>query len=166
MQAEGDVVVLDAGGGAEVDGGLDADRVGEGDVAALQIVARSGDHGAALGDGDAAQQRGRGHGAAQAQIHVAGQLGIGVLEVQLRRRDDVHIEADVVGRSVGRGDGLHAGIGLGGQGGEVQIGADREAGDEHIAAEQQVVLRALQMQRGVGQGADTLGDSGCGRPFR
>ena len=135
--------------------GLDADRVGERDVAALQIVAGSGDDGAALGDGDAAQQRGRGDGAAQAQVHVAGQLGIGVLEVQLRRGDEVHIEADVVGRGVGRRDGLH-GVGLRGEGGDVQVGADGEAGDEHVAGEQQVVLRALQVQRGVGQGADAL----------
>ncbi len=85
MQAEGNVVVLDAGRGVQVDGGLNADRVGEVDVAALQLVAGSGDDAAALGDGDAAQQRGRGQGAAQAQIDVAGQLGIGVLEVQLRR---------------------------------------------------------------------------------
>ena len=86
MQAEGDVVVLDAGGGVEVDGGLDADGVGEEDVAALQVVAGSGEDGAALGDGDAAEQRGRGEGAAEAEIDVAGQLGVGVLEVQLRRR--------------------------------------------------------------------------------
>ena len=85
VQAEGNVVVLDAGGGVQVDEGLNADRVGEVDVAALELVAGSGDDGAALGDGDAAQQRGRGEGAAQAQIHVAGQLGVGVLEVQLRR---------------------------------------------------------------------------------
>ena len=48
------------------------------------------------------------------------------------------------------------GVGLRGQGGKVQIGTDREAGDEHIAGEQQVVLRALQAQRGVGQGADAV----------
>ena len=122
--------------------GSNAHRVGEVDVAALQVVAGSGDDGAALGDGDAAQQRGRGDGAAQAQIDVAGQLGVGVLEVQLRRRGDVHVEADVVGRGVGRRDGLD-GVGLRGQGGDVQVGADGEAGDEHIAGEQQVVLRRL-----------------------
>ena len=54
LQAEGDVVILNAGGCAEVDDGLDAYGVGEGDVAALEIVAGSGDDGAALGDGDAA----------------------------------------------------------------------------------------------------------------
>ena len=96
VQAERDVVILNVGRGAEVDDGFDADRICESDVAALKIVAGSGDRGAALGDGDAAQQRRRGQGAAQAQIHVAGQLGKGVLEVQLRRGDDVHVEADVV----------------------------------------------------------------------
>ena len=88
VQAEGDVVVLDAGGGVEVDDGLDADRIGEGDVAALEFVAGSGDDGVAFSDGDAAQQRGRGEGAAEAQVDVAGELGIGVLEVQLRRRNE------------------------------------------------------------------------------
>ena len=48
------------------------------------------------------------------------------------------------------------GIGLRGQRRNVQVGADREAGDEHVAAEQQVVLRALQVQRGVGQRTDAL----------
>ncbi len=85
VQAERDVVILDASGGAQVDDRLDADGVGEGDVAALQVVAGSGDDGAAFGDGDAAQQRGSGDGSAQAQIDIAGQLGIGVLKVQLRR---------------------------------------------------------------------------------
>ncbi len=36
LEAEGDVVVLDMGRGAEIDDRLDADRVGEGDVAALR----------------------------------------------------------------------------------------------------------------------------------
>ena len=84
MQAEGNVVVLDARRGVQIDIGLNADRVGEVDVTTLQIVAGPGDDAAALGDGDAAQQRRRGHGAAQAQIDVAGQLGIGILEAQLR----------------------------------------------------------------------------------
>ena len=85
MHAESDVVVFDAGGCVEVDGGFNAHRVGEEDVSALELVAGSGDGGAALRDGNAAQQRGRGDGAAQAQVHVSGQLGVGVLEVQLRR---------------------------------------------------------------------------------
>ena len=50
MQAEGDVVVLDVSRGAEVDDRFDADRIGEGDIAALEIVARSGNQGAALGN--------------------------------------------------------------------------------------------------------------------
>ncbi len=127
VQAEGDVVVRDAGRGVQVDGGFDAHRVGKVDVAALQVVAGSGDDAAALGDGDAAQQRGRGHGAAQAKIDVAGQLGVGVLEVQLRRRSDVDVQADVVGRGVRGRDGLD-GIGLRDQGRDVQVGADRRSG--------------------------------------
>jgi hypothetical protein len=85
VQAEGNVVVLDAGRGVQVDGGLNAHRVGE--SRCRRAATRSGFRrsGAALGNGDAAQQRGRGHGAAQAEIDVAGQLGVGVLEVQLRR---------------------------------------------------------------------------------
>ena len=156
VHAQGDVVILHAGGGVQVDGGLNADRVGEVDVSALQLVAGSGDDRISLGDGDAAQQRRRGYGAAQAQVHVAGQLGVGVLEVQLRRGDHMHIQPDVVGRGVGGRDGLH-GVGLRHQGGNVEAGADRKAGDEHVARELQVVLRSLQVHRGVGQGAYPLG---------
>ena len=47
-------------------------------------------------------------------------------------------------------------VGLSGEGREVEVGAHGEAGDEHVAGEQEVVLRALQMERGVGEGADTL----------
>ena len=57
MDAESDVVVLDARGGIEVDCGLDANGVGEVDFAALKIVTGSGEQGASLGDGNAAQQR-------------------------------------------------------------------------------------------------------------
>jgi len=80
VQAEGDVVVFDVRRGAEVDDGLDAHRIGKGDVAALQVVAGSGDQGAALGDGNAAQKRRRCQRAAEAEIHVAGQLGESILE--------------------------------------------------------------------------------------
>ena len=67
----------------------------------------------------------------------------------------MHIEADVVGGGVEGGDGFD-GVGLRGQGGDVEIGADGEAGDEHVAGEQEVVLDALQLKLGVGQGADAL----------
>src|SRR5271157_866579 len=132
VQAQGDFVVLDASGGVEVDGGFNADRVGKEDVATLEIVAGSGYGGGAFGDGDAAQQRGRGDGAAQAQVHVASQFGVGVLEVQLGRGNQVDVKADVIGGSVWRGEGLDS-VGLRGQGSYVQVGTDREAGDEHIA---------------------------------
>src|ERR1039457_6821114 len=107
MEAERDVVILNAGTGTEVDQRLDADRVSKGDFAALKIVARSGDDGTALGDGDAALQCGSGKSSTQAQVHVAGQLGKGVLKVQLRRRKNAHIQAAVVGLRVGRRYGLH-----------------------------------------------------------
>ena len=58
MQAQGDVVVRHVGGGVDVDHGFNAHRVGEVDVAALQLVAGSGNDGGAFGDGDSAQQRG------------------------------------------------------------------------------------------------------------
>ncbi len=132
MEAERDVVILDAGTGTEVDQRLDADRVSKGDFAALKVVAGSGDDGAALSDGDAALQCGSGNGPTQAQVHVAGQLGKCVLKVQLRRRKNVHIQADVVGRRVCRCDGLPR-VGLGGQGRKVQVGTDGEASDEYIS---------------------------------
>jgi hypothetical protein len=66
--------------GTEVDHGFDAKRIREGDVAALEVVTGSGNQGAALGNGDAAQQGRRSQCAAQTQIHVAGELGKGVLE--------------------------------------------------------------------------------------
>jgi hypothetical protein len=53
----------------------------------------------------------------------------------------------------GRGDRLH-GVGLRSEGGDVEIGADGKAGDEHVAGEQQIILRPLQVQRGVGQRRD------------
>ncbi len=67
----------------------------------------------------------------------------------------MHVEADVVGRSIRGRDGLN-GVGLRGQRRYVQFRTHREAGDEHVAGEQQVVLHALQVKRGVGQGADPL----------
>jgi hypothetical protein len=69
----------------------------------------------------------------------------------------VHVEADVVRRRVGRRDGLDRGVGLGDEGCKVEVGADGETRDEDIAAEEEVVLRALQVQGGVGQGTDALG---------
>ena len=85
----------------------------------------------------------------------SGQLGVGVLEVQLWRRLQVDVEADVVGRSVWRGDGLHR-IGLRNECRNVQIGTHGEARDEHIAGKQQIVLRTLQVKCGVGERADPL----------
>ena len=96
MQAEGNVIVFDARCRVQIDGGLNSDRVGKEDISALKLVSGTGNHGAAFRDGDAAQQRGRGHGAAQAQVDVAGQFGVGILEVQLRRGGNMHIEANVV----------------------------------------------------------------------
>ena len=58
VDAQRNVIVFHARCCIQVDGGFNADRVGEGDVAALEIVAGSSDHRASLGDGDAAQQGG------------------------------------------------------------------------------------------------------------
>ena len=55
MEAESDVVVFNAGGGVEVDGRLNADGVGEVDVAALEFVTGSGEQSAALSDGNASE---------------------------------------------------------------------------------------------------------------
>ena len=151
VQAEGDVVVFNVRRGAEVDDGLDAHRVGEGDVAALEVVASSGDQGAALGNGNAAQERGRSQRAVEAEIHVTGQFGEGILETQLRRRDNVHVEAHVIRRSIGRRNGSDRGIGLGGESRQVEIGTDGETRDQDVAAEEQVALLPLQVESGVGQ---------------
>ena len=62
----------------------------------------------------------------------------------------MHIEPYVVRRRLGRSHRLHF-RGLRGQCDEIEIGADREARDENVAAEQQILLRALQLQVGVGQ---------------
>ncbi len=76
VQADGDVVVLHAGGGVEVDDGVDADRVGEVDVAALQLVLGAGEGGGAVGDLDAAEDGGFGDGAADGEVDGAGELGV------------------------------------------------------------------------------------------
>lgn len=111
MEAEGDVVVFNAGSGTEVDDRLDAHRIGERDVAALEVVARAGDDGAAFSDGDASLERRSGEGSAEAQVDVAGELGEGILKIQLRRGKDAYVEANVVGGGVWRGNGW-AGVGL------------------------------------------------------
>ena len=49
-----------------------------------------------------------------------------------------------------------AAAGLRGESGEIEVGTDREARDEHVAGEQEIVLRALQMQGCICQRADTL----------
>ena len=64
------------------------------------------------------------------------------------------IEPDVIRGRVRRRDGLD-GVGLRGQGGDIQVGTDGEAGDDHVAAERQVALRTLQVQSGVGEGTDS-----------
>jgi len=86
----------------------------------------------------------------KAQIHVPSQLGEGILETQLGRRDDVHIEAHVIRRSVG--------------GAMVSIEAlawvaraasrdrtDGETRDQDVAAQEQVALLSLQVERGIGE---------------
>jgi hypothetical protein len=87
----------------------------------------------------------------KAQIHVPSQLGEGILETQLGRRDDVHIEAHVIRRSVGRRNGLDRGIGLGGESRQVEIGTDGETRDQDVAAQEQVALLSLQVERGIGE---------------
>jgi hypothetical protein len=58
VETESDVVVLHAGGCVEIDIGLDADGIVEVNVAALQLVLRSSDGGAAFGERDAAEKLG------------------------------------------------------------------------------------------------------------
>ena len=53
--------------------GFDADGVGEGDVAALGVIAGSCEQGAALGDGKATEQRRGCDGAAKVEIDIAGE---------------------------------------------------------------------------------------------
>ena len=127
VQADRDVVVLDARGGVDVDDGIDADGIGEVDLAALQLILRAGEGRAAVGDLDAAEQGGLGDGAAYVEIHAAGELGVGVLEVELRRAGDVDIQPNLVGGGVGigrRGDPAAAG-----EGGKIDVRADAEAGE-------------------------------------
>ena len=150
MDAEGDVVVSRTGRGVEVDVGLNAHRIGKGDFAALQIVARAGNLRTALCYRDAPEQRGRGQSAAQPQIHIARKLGIGILEVELRRTGHMDVEQHTVRWCIGRGHGVH-GIGLGGECGKVKVGADDEARDDDIACEGHAFGRALQAHRGIGQ---------------
>ncbi len=127
VQADGDVVGFDAGRGVEVDDGVDADGVGEVDVAALELVLGAGEGGAAVGDLDAAEDGGLGDGAADGEVDRAGELGVGVLEVELGRAGDVDVEPDLVGGGGGIGRRLHAAGG--GERGEVDIGPDAEARD-------------------------------------
>ena len=118
----------------------------------LQTVGGPGKVGGAIGDVDAAKNGRLGHGSADAQIDAARQLGVGVLKIELGRGEDVNIQPHVAGRRVGIR--RHVGRWTGGKAGEVHIRADDEARDLHTAAKQHVVLRALQVQGGVGGGAD------------
>ena len=104
----------------------------------LQAVGGSGKIGGAVGDVDAAENGRLGHGSADAQIDAAGQLGVGILKVELRRGKDVNIQPHVAGRRVGIR--RHVRRWTGGEAGEVHIRADDEAGDLNTAAQQHVVL--------------------------
>ena len=97
---DGHVVFRDPRSGIEVDDGIDAYRVREIDVAMLQLIGGSGEVGRAVNDADPAKDGRLGNGAADAEIHAASQLRIGVLEVELRRRGDVNIQPHVVGRRI------------------------------------------------------------------
>ncbi len=96
MNADVDVVVLHPRGGIEIDDRIDLDRVAEINLPALQLVLGAGEGGAAVGDADMAKQGGVGDRPPYAQIDVSGQLGKGILKVQLGRRRDMHIQSDVV----------------------------------------------------------------------
>jgi len=81
---------------------------------------------------------------ADAQIHASGQLGVGILKVELGRGKHVNIQPHVAGRRVRiRG---HVRCWAGSKTGEVDIRADDEPRDLNTATERHVVLRADQVQ--------------------
>ncbi len=99
-------------------------------------------------DGEAMVPRSR-------QIHVSRQLGVGILEVQLRRRLNAHVEPDVIRWRIGRSDRLSL-AGLRGQRHKVHLRAHGETRDHHVAAQQKIALRSLQLQIDIGRGTDPL----------
>ena len=101
------VVILHACRCIQINGRLNADRVGKGDIAALQVIAGPGYHRASFGNGDTAQQRGGCHCAQHMQVNIAGEFRVGVLEVQLRRREHMHVKTNMVRRGIRWREGLH-----------------------------------------------------------
>src|SRR6201999_1643582 len=79
VQSDGHVIFLYPGGRVDVDKGLDHDGVGEEVLPVLQVVCGPGKVGGPVGDIDAAEDGGLRQGSTDAQIHAAGQLGVGIL---------------------------------------------------------------------------------------
>ena len=100
VQADGDVVIADPGRGLDIEHRVNAYRVGEGNIAALQMILGSRQLDVALGNVDAPQQdRPRGR-AAQPQVDVACQFGQRGLYRQLRRGEDAHIQMQIIQRRI------------------------------------------------------------------
>src|SRR6266478_2088812 len=153
VDADGDVVVAHAGGGLQVEHGLDADRALEHDFTALQTVLRAVEVDLAFEDFNSSEQSGFGGGAAQAQIGVAGQPGDGGLHLQVGGSGDVDVELDAIERrSGGRNDDRLAAAG--GVGGEVEAGRDGELGDVDVAAKRRAFTRSVEADVGIGGRTD------------
>ena len=103
LERDGDGVVLDGGGGGNVEHGLDADGIAEINLAVLQLELLAIEGGGALGDGDAAEDGGLGERAADGQVDVAGKAREGVLEIKRGRGGDADVERDFVGGRIGIG---------------------------------------------------------------
>ncbi len=138
MQPDGHIVFLNPGGGVDVDDGLDHDRIGEENLAMLQLVGGAGKSGGALDDVDAAENCRLGDGSPDAEIDAAGQLRVGVLEVELGRGEDMNIQPHMAGGRVGIR--RHASRRGRGKAGKVHIRANDEARDLDAAGEQHIGL--------------------------
>ena len=92
MKRQRDIEIAHPRRGLQVEHRLDAGSVNEQNAAPFQVILRSIEEQIALADADASQHLRLGHGAAHSQVGVAGNLGQRSLHLQLRRRNNAHIE--------------------------------------------------------------------------
>ena len=92
-------------GGLQVKLGLDGNRIGESDVAALEGKADAVEGGLTFENIDPAEDGGPGHRAAQPKVGIARKASDGGPHLEFGRSHDVDIELDIIERRVGGGDG-------------------------------------------------------------
>ena len=80
--------------------GIDPNRIREIDIASLQLILRAGKGSAAIRNLDASQHSRRCQRAPHRQVHGAGQLRVGVLEIELRRTRHPHIQPYLICRCI------------------------------------------------------------------